>query len=113
MIGFPFQQYLPGVAVSAALAVAAMVVSSRYGAPAMLMGLLLGMACHFVSDIKRMQLGLDLMAGTRTALWGCAAGFTVDVCRFSSVGLAICLVFDGCDCVDDRRGHDRCTVAQS
>ncbi len=29
----------------------------------MLMGLLLGMACHFVGDIKRMQLGLDLMAG--------------------------------------------------
>ena len=56
MIGLPFQQYLPGVVVSDALAVAAMVVSSRYGAPAMLMGLLLGMACHFVGDIKRMQL---------------------------------------------------------
>lgn len=63
VIGLPVQQYLPGVGVSGALALAAMVVSSRYGAPAMLMGLLLGMACHFVSDIKRMQLGLDLMAG--------------------------------------------------
>ena len=63
VIGLPVQQYLPGVAVSGALALAAMVVSSRYGAPAMLMGLLLGMACHFVSDIKRMRLGLDLMAG--------------------------------------------------
>jgi len=63
VIGLPFQQYLPGVMVSAALAIAATVVSSRYGAPAMLMGLLLGMACHFVGDIKRMQLGLDLMAG--------------------------------------------------
>lgn len=63
MTGLPFQQYLPGVAVSGALAVAATVVSSRYGAPVMLMGLLLGMACHFVGDIKRMRLGLDLMAG--------------------------------------------------
>ena len=76
MIGLPFQQYLPGVMVSAALAIAATVVSSRYGAPAMLMGLLLGMACHFVGDIKRMQLGLDLMAGPHCVLvspyWLCA-----------------------------------------
>ena len=42
-----WQRYFPGVAVAAAAALVATFLSQRYGAPAMLLGLLLGMAFHF------------------------------------------------------------------
>ena len=46
-----------------ALAAVASTLSARYGAPAMLMGLLLGMAFHFASDMTKVTAGTELMAG--------------------------------------------------
>ena len=58
-----WQKYGPGVLVTGALAAVASVLSVRYGAPAMLMGLLLGMAFHFASDMTKVTAGTELMAG--------------------------------------------------
>ena len=54
--------YFPGVAITCAVALAATFIAERYGAPAMLMGLLLGMAFHFLNDSPRVGPGLELIA---------------------------------------------------
>lgn len=52
-----------GVALSVALSVTAYAISYRYGAPAMLMGLLLGLSCHFLSESDRFATGLVWASG--------------------------------------------------
>jgi len=54
--------YFPGIAVTCAVALAATFIADRYGAPAMLMGLLLGMAFHFLNDDPRVGPGLEALA---------------------------------------------------
>lgn len=58
-----WQKYGPGMLLTCALAAVAITLSARYGAPAMLMGLLLGMAFHFSSDMAKVTAGTELMAG--------------------------------------------------
>jgi uncharacterized integral membrane protein (TIGR00698 family) len=57
-----FAAYWPGFAVTAAVAVAAQFLSDHYGAPAMLMALLLGIAFHFLSEEGRCVAGIDFCA---------------------------------------------------
>ncbi len=52
----------PGVCLSVTLAMAASFLSMRYGAPAMLMGLLLGLAFHFLMENPRVVSGIELSA---------------------------------------------------
>ncbi|PIT77109.1 YeiH family protein [Limnohabitans sp. G3-2] len=52
----------PGLLVSAIVAMAAMFLSERYGAPVMLFALLLGMALNFLSEVDRYRAGLDVAA---------------------------------------------------
>ena len=54
---------LPGVTISITLALVAAIVAHRYGAPAMLMGLLLGLSCHFLSESDRFIRGLTWASG--------------------------------------------------
>ena len=49
---------MSGVTISITLALVAAIVARRYGAPAMLMGLLLGLSCHFLSESDRFIRGL-------------------------------------------------------
>ena len=58
-----WQKYGSGMLLTGALAAVASLLSIRYGAPAMLMGLLLGMAFHFASDMSKVTAGTELMAG--------------------------------------------------
>ena len=53
----------PGVALSVVLALFASAISHRYGAPAMLMGLLLGLSCHFLATMGRFATGLVWVSG--------------------------------------------------
>jgi uncharacterized integral membrane protein (TIGR00698 family) len=55
-------KYWPGIAVVGATAIAAQFLSEHYGAPAMLMALLLGIALHFLSEEGRCVPGIDLCA---------------------------------------------------
>ena len=54
----------PGVAVAGLLAVAAQFLSEHYGAPAMLMALLLGIAFHFLAEEGRSVPGIHFAART-------------------------------------------------
>jgi uncharacterized integral membrane protein (TIGR00698 family) len=57
-----FSNYWPGLAVTAAVAIAAQFLSDHYGAPAMLMALLLGIAFHFLSEEGRCVAGIEFCA---------------------------------------------------
>ena len=52
----------PGVLACSTVAVAAQFVADRYGAPAMLMALLLGMAFHFLAEDGRCVQGIEYSA---------------------------------------------------
>ena len=52
----------PGLLVSLVVAIAAQFLSEHYGAPAMLLALLLGMAFHFLADEGRCVQGIDFTA---------------------------------------------------
>ena len=52
-----------GAALSAALSLAAFAISYRYDAPAMLIALLLGLSCHFLSASDRFARGLVWESG--------------------------------------------------
>jgi len=54
----------PGFAVSAVVAAAAQFLSDHYGAPAMLMALLLGIAFHFLAEEGRCVPGIELTSRT-------------------------------------------------
>lgn len=56
--------YLPGIAISVLIAIAAKFLSEHYGAPAMLMALLLGIAMHFLSEDKKAIKGIHFSSKT-------------------------------------------------
>lgn len=58
------REYGPGILVSGTVAVAAQFVSDRYGAPAMLMALLLGIALSFLAEEGRCVGGIGVTART-------------------------------------------------
>lgn len=58
------QKYFPGILISCLIALAAQFVSEHYGAPAMLMALLFGMALNFLSDEDRCKDGIAFSAKT-------------------------------------------------
>lgn len=55
---------LPGFSVALIIAIAAQFLSDHYGAPAMLMALLLGIAFHFLAEEGRCVAGIDVTART-------------------------------------------------
>ena len=90
-------QYFPGVAVATAVALAASFIAQRYGAPAMLMGLLLGMAFHFLNETPRVGPGLELVAVKALRLGVALLGLRLTVADVSSLGwtpvlLVVCAV---------------------
>ena len=79
-------QYFPGVAVATAVALAASFIAERYGAPAMLMGLLLGMAFHFLNETPRVGPGLELVAVKALRLGVALLGLRLTVADVASLG---------------------------
>ena len=57
-----WQRFSPGVGVAAVIALAASFLANRYGAPAMLLGLLLGMAFNFLAETPKLLPGIDFSA---------------------------------------------------
>lgn len=70
----------PGLGLAVILAMAAQFLSDHYGAPVMLMAILLGMPFHFLTEDERTKRGIDFAAKAllRTAwrCWGCACRWT-------------------------------------
>lgn len=56
------QRFFPGLCVAVTIGIAATFLSQRYGAPAMLMGLLLGLAFNFLSESPSVMPGIELAA---------------------------------------------------
>lgn len=59
-----FSNYGKGFAISAMLAICAQFISEHYGAPAMLMALLFGIAFHFLSEENNFKPGIDFTSRT-------------------------------------------------
>jgi uncharacterized integral membrane protein (TIGR00698 family) len=59
-----WRDFFPGVAVTTIAALAAGWLADHYGAPLVLMGLLIGLALSFLSQDERTHAGLDLMSQT-------------------------------------------------
>lgn len=107
------QANLPGFIVSVLVAITAQFLSEHYGAPAMLMALLLGIALHFLSEegktvegiqttsklvlrigvaLLGARVSLDLLASLGSALIGlvvlgvvCTIGFALLICRIFKI----------------------------
>jgi len=58
------KRYFPGLCVSITIGIAASFISQRYGAPVMLLALLLGMAFNFLGHDKQCAPGIELAAKT-------------------------------------------------
>jgi len=84
--------YWPGVAVTAAVAVAAQFLSDHYGAPAMLMALLLGIAFHFLSEEGRCVAGIDLCAKTVLRIGVALLGIRISVDLLIGLGAGTILL---------------------
>ena len=57
-----FDRVFPGLAVAALVAICAQFLADHYGAPAMLMAILLGIALHFLSEEGRSAEGIEIAA---------------------------------------------------
>ncbi|NMW32224.1 putative sulfate exporter family transporter [Altererythrobacter sp. RZ02] len=79
--------YLPGLAVVAVAALAALWLSEHYGPPAILMGLLIGLALNFVSADKRLSAGLDLASQTLLRLGIVLLGLRITIGEITDLGL--------------------------
>lgn len=79
-------RYFPGVAVAIAVALAASFIAERYGAPAMLMGLLLGMAFHFLNETPRVGPGLELVAVKALRVGVALLGLRLTLADVASLG---------------------------
>jgi uncharacterized integral membrane protein (TIGR00698 family) len=63
-LGEPIRRLAPGIFACAVVALAAQFLSDHYGAPALLMALLLGIAAHFLAEEGRAVPGIDFTART-------------------------------------------------
>lgn len=84
--------YWPGFAVTAAVSVAAQFLSDHYGAPAMLMALLLGIAFNFLSEEGRCAAGIDLCAKKVLRLGVALLGMRISVDLLIGLGLGTILL---------------------
>jgi uncharacterized integral membrane protein (TIGR00698 family) len=66
---FPLRAYFPGLAITVLAALAAAYLSEHYGAPLMLMGLLIGLAFNFANGDPRLHPGLGFASKTLLR-WG-------------------------------------------
>ncbi|MBP0440039.1 YeiH family protein [Tianweitania sediminis] len=82
----------PGVAVTCAVALAAQFLSEHYGAPAMLMALLLGIAFHFLAEEGRCVAGIAFCARQVLRLGVALLGIRISVDLLIGLGLSTILL---------------------
>lgn len=85
----------PGIAVAALAAMAAQFLSDHYGAPAMLMAILIGLAFHFLSDDPRTAEGLAFASRTILRLGVALLGLRISFETVASLGPAPLLIVVG------------------
>ncbi len=82
----------PGVMVSVVVAVASQFVSEHYGAPAMLLALLIGIAFHFLAEEGRCVAGIEFTAKTVLRLGVALLGARISVELLAGLGIDLILL---------------------
>jgi uncharacterized integral membrane protein (TIGR00698 family) len=85
----------PGLAVAALVALSAQFLSEHYGAPAMLMAILLGIALHFLSEEGRTATGIDFAAKGVLRLGVALLGVRISAGMFADLGPGLLAVILG------------------
>lgn len=80
-------RYFPGVMMALTLAMAATFISDHYGAPVMLMALLLGMSFNFLSEEGRCVEGVQFSSSRLLKVGVALLGFRVSVSDLLSLGM--------------------------
>jgi len=83
------QEVFPGVLIAVLVALAAQFVAEHYGAPAMLMALLFGIALNFLGDASPASPGINFSARTLLRFGVALLGARISVETFSSLGWGI------------------------
>lgn len=81
-----------GLAIAVLIALAAAFLSEHYGAPAMLLAILIGLALHFLSDDARSSPGLDYASRSLLRAGIALLGLRISVGMFTDLGLSLVLV---------------------
>ena len=79
--------YIPGLVFVSVVALAALWLSEHYGPPAILMGLLIGLALNFVNADKRLSAGLDFASKTVLRFGIVLIGMRITFSEISSLGV--------------------------
>jgi len=83
---------MPGIAVAVIIAIAAQFLSEHYGAPAMLMALLLGIAFHFLAEEGRCVPGVNFTSRTVLRLGVALLGARISVDLLIGLGAPLILL---------------------
>jgi uncharacterized integral membrane protein (TIGR00698 family) len=91
----PLVSYLPGLVLVGVVALAATWLSEHYGPPAILMGLLLGLALNFVNSHKSLSSGLNFSSQTLLRIGIVLIGLRITLNEISDLGLTPFLALIG------------------
>lgn len=80
--------HYPGVLIAVIGGICAEAISQHYGAPAMLIALLIGLAMHFIYDLEKIQPGINFTARNVLRYGVALLGIKIAVADMISVGLA-------------------------
>ncbi|MCA0997781.1 YeiH family protein [Alloyangia pacifica] len=85
----------PGLAVAVLVALAARYIAEHYGAPAMLMAMLFGIALNFLSEDSRCVAGIRAASTTGLRIGVAFLGFRVSVAAVAALGLPVLALIAG------------------
>lgn len=84
-----WQRLFPGLSVTVLIALASAFLSEHYGAPAMLLAILIGLALHFLAEDPKTAAGLDFASRTVLRLGIALLGLRVSVAMFADLGVSV------------------------
>ncbi|WP_210271779.1 YeiH family protein [Peteryoungia desertarenae] len=85
----------PGLAIAALIALASAFLSEHYGAPAMLLAILIGLALHFLAEDPRTLIGLEFAARVLLRLGIALLGLRISFDMFADLGFSVLAVLVG------------------
>lgn len=89
------QSIFPGLMVCTVISLAAMFLSEHYGAPTMLLCLLLGMAFHFMSQEEKTKSGINFTAQAVLRFGVILIGARIMLSDFTALGVSVMLLVIG------------------
>ena len=85
----------PGLSIAALIALASAFLSEHYGAPAMLLAILIGLALHFLAEDQRTLIGLEFAARVLLRLGIALLGLRISLDMFADLGISVLAVLVG------------------